>query len=264
MPQFLGQHFLINQAAIERIIAAARITSGDIVIEIGPGSGALTLPLLETHGAQISYIGIEKDAALARALELEIKNKGLSTETKIIIGDALIELPKITAALGRKKFRIIGNIPYYITGALLRVIGELEHKPAQTVLMIQREVAQRVCAKPGEMNLLAAATQVWADAELLFILPPKDFDPPPKVHSAVISLRTHAHQLEPKKLAEYYRALHTIFKQPRKTLLNNLAEQADREQARSIITKAGLEEGVRPQNLNVEQIQELAAAIQEL
>jgi 16S rRNA (adenine1518-N6/adenine1519-N6)-dimethyltransferase len=261
MPEYLGQHFLINDTAIERIIAAAEITSDDIVIEIGPGSGALTLPLLETQGSQMGYVGIEKDATLARALELEIKNKGLVTETKIIIGDALIELSKITAAIEGKKIRIIGNIPYYITGALLRVIGELEHKPTQTVLMIQKEVAQRVCAKPGEMNLLAAATQVWASTELLFTLPPKDFDPPPKVHSAVVRLKTHGRQLDMHTLTKYYEMLHVAFKQPRKTLLNNLSEKLDRQQARLLIEKLGLPEGVRPQDLDIEQLRRLASLL---
>ncbi len=259
MPQPLGQHFLKNQKAITRIIDALNLQKGETVIEIGPGLGALTIPLVaECDRLDCKLIVIEKDAELAGELVSSLVGKSV----QIIAGDALLELPKLTNQLTKQltNYSLVGNIPYYITGALLRTIGELPIKPRKTVLMIQKEVAQRLCATPPKMNLLAAATQIWAEPKILFELPPTDFDPPPKVWSAVIQLIPLAgsNPSSPSILLDYYRALHIIFKQPRKTLLNNLSEEIGREQAQKIMPGLALEPNIRPQNLSIEQIIEIS------
>jgi len=257
--QFLGQHFLKNESAISQIINSIAPKKGEAVIEIGPGAGALTKPLAQVcKKIGCSLIGVEKDPELVN--QLTSWSVSQENQIEIIAGDTLTELPKLTNRLTEQQmsYRIVGNIPYYITGHLLRTIGELEHKPIKTVLMIQKEVAQRVCAEPGKMNLLAAATQIWADPKLLFTLPPKDFDPPPQVHSAVIQLTTRQAIPDQKTLEKYYSALHVIFKQPRKTLLNNLGEKIDRQKALEILKKIGVEEKIRPQNLTLLQLQQLA------
>jgi 16S rRNA (adenine1518-N6/adenine1519-N6)-dimethyltransferase len=205
MSQPLGQHFLKNQTALSRIVDAIELQKGATVIEIGPGKGALTIPLAQKCkevGAKL--IAVEKDAELADLLISESVNR--QEQMEIITGDALRVLPELINQLTDQpiNYSLIGNIPYYITGFLFRTIRELSNKPKEAVFLIQKEVAERVSAKEGEMNLLASSVQVWADAEMLFEIPPEDFDPPPQVYSAVIKLTTKKTQLPEKKVAEYY------------------------------------------------------------
>ena len=264
MRQHLGQHFLKNQAALTTIINALDLCEGETIIEIGPGAGALTLPLAGACAEKnCKLIAIEKDGALASKLtqQLTVNNEQL-TEMQIIKGDALQKLPSlVNGQLSAVNCKIVGNIPYYITGALLRLLGELERKPLRTVLMIQKEVAERVSSIPPKMNLLAAATQVWAQIELLAILKPSDFDPPPEVESAIIRLtpvnpRTKfSVGVNPRNFhpEAYYRTIHAVFKQPRKKLRNNIAPE--------ILKKAGISPDVRGQNLGVEELIKLSTVI---
>jgi len=260
MPERLGQHFLKNKEAVTRIINALALKKDELVIEIGPGRGALTHPLLARCAeADCEYVGIERDALLAEELTKELTG---SSKTRVVCDDAVKALPLLVNSLPKSRsIKIVGNIPYYITGALLRVLSELPHKPAATVLMIQREVAERLASE--KMSLLSAATRIWSDAKLLFTLPPKDFDPPPKVYSAVIRLMPVSRQHATTELEKYFTALHIIFKQPRKTLLNNLiAGGLTREEALQKITALSLPENTRPHNLSIEQCERLAFEIQ--
>lgn len=263
MPQPLGQHFLKNKAAITQIIDALQIEKGEVVIEIGPGAGALTVPLAERCAkAGARLIAIEKDHELAASLQL-LAFSG-KEHTEIVYGDVLQELPAIVSRykLTDKSYKLVGNIPYYITGAILRTISELPHKPLVTVLMVQKEVAVRACAEQGKMNLLAAATQVWAQTQLLFTLPPKDFDPPPAVWSAVMRLTFKNQTVPEQELEQYYAAIKVLFKQPRKTLLNNLCEGGiPREEATTLLQRLSLDEKTRAQELTVEMIQKIAVML---
>lgn len=257
MPQKLGQHFLKNKAVIAKIIAALDLCADDRVIEIGPGKGALTLPLAETCRAkQCSVTAIEKDAQLVGELK-DLSIAGL----EIIQGDALKEIKnQISNIKNKEGFKIVGNIPYYITGKLLRTISELETKPSLTVLMIQKEVAERLTAKSGNMNLLAAATQIWADVSIIAHLNPHDFDPMPKVDSAVVRLESRIMYHESWDEERYYKLIHTAFKQPRKTLLNNLAEGFDRpkDEVLPILQRLGFNEKTRGQELDIAQLAALS------
>src|SRR3989344_1254738 len=221
MNKRLGQHFLINKFAIKKIVAALNLKANDTIIEIGPGKGALTFPLLEEcQKLNCKIIGVEKDPELVNKLESYKVKKFYNFE--IINGDALKILPDYK--LQTTGYKLIGNIPYYITGKLLRILSELENKPKLIVLTIQREVAERITAKQGEMNLLAAAVQVWAEAEIIGYLKPSDFSPPPKVESAIIKLATRIQPLVTRDgVDDYYKIIKILFKQPRKTLLNNLS-----------------------------------------
>ena len=168
-------------------------------------------------------------------------------------------------------YKIVGNIPYYITGKLLRTISELDHKPERTVLLIQKEVAERICAVPPAMNRLAASVQFWADAEIVAPVPRCDFSPAPEVDSTVIVLKTKdtrqnsaapgGNVVEP---ALYYRAVRGIFAQPRKTLLNNLSAMAakgiSKDQIVEQLQKIGVNHTARPQDLGIEQIIAIAKA----
>ena len=257
MKKSLGQHLLLNKTAIQKIVQATNPQRGELIIEIGPGAGALTLPLIKKCGVVgAGLIAIEKDAALAQ--KLKIKKEGV----KIIAGDALKILPAIMqeSLFMIHNYKIVGNIPYYITGKLLRIISELEYKPALAILMIQKEVAERIIARPPKMNLLAAAVQYWATPQLLFNLKPGDFNPPPMVSSAVISLTPNGKTNGSKTTDSYYRLIRALFKQPRKTILNNLKSglSITSKEATEILKKESLNPNDRPQNLSIEQIKNLA------
>ncbi len=265
MKKSLGQHFIVNKAAIQKIIAALDLKEGETIIEIGPGSGALTLPLAEKcEKLNCKIIAIEKDPKLAFSVQRTANSENL----EIVIGDALKELPKITqhSTLTAKRFKVVGNIPYYITGKLLRILSELEKKPEISVLMVQKEVAERIVAKPPKNNLLAAAVQFWAEPKILFKLKPADFNPPPKVDSAVIKFETRDKRYEKRdrtKIDSYYKLLRIIFKQPRKTLVNNLKDGTDlsREDIETLLSGLKIDQKSRPQDLDIEKIEKLAGLI---
>ncbi|NCN52916.1 ribosomal RNA small subunit methyltransferase A [Candidatus Wolfebacteria bacterium] len=251
MNKLLGQHFLINKEVPEKIIKALELNKGDVVIEIGPGTGALTFPLIKKcQELDCKLIAIEKDKGL-------IKNFENKNGLEIFFGDALKDLEKIIPK--NKNYKLVGNIPYYITGKLLRTISELKNKPTNTVLMIQREVAARITSRPPNMNLLAAATQLWAEPKSLFNLPPTDFDPPPQVSSTVIRLKSIDNKMNEKEVANFYKSLHVIFKQPRKTLFNNLREgmEIPQEDIKIGLNKLKIDLQLRSQNLSLDEIKSL-------
>jgi len=271
--QKLGQHFLKNTAVLEKIVGALALTDNDRVIEIGPGHGELTTPLVRAaQGKHCEIFCIEKDHALIGELEQFATRENVvatnSTDNEmntgshvtIVEGDALKLLPNMVAT------KIVGNIPYYITGKLLRIVSELEHKPKRTVLLIQKEVAERICAAPPDMNRLAASVQFWADAEIVAHVPRKDFSPVPDVDSAIIMLTTKPISGKPAgdiDSALYYRAVRAIFAQPRKTLLNNLSmaagETIKKNDISAQIEKIGANSDARPQDLGVDQIASIAS-----
>jgi len=262
MNKRLGQHFLKNKSAIKKIIDALEIKSGETIIEIGPGSGALTFPILEkcrTSNLECKIIAIEKDPHLVNQLTSKLVNWEGGVE--IIHGDVLAILPGLINQLTTQltNYKIVGNIPYYITGKLLRTISELGSKPSLTVLMIQKEVAERVVAQPPKMNLLAAATQFWARPKILFSLKPNNFDPPPKVDSTVIELKTKSEKRKANESENYYKLIRIIFKQPRKTLLNNLKSglSLSKEEIEAALLKENLAPNARPQDLTLENIKNL-------
>ena len=257
----LGQHFLTNKAALRKIVAVLGLKKNDWIIEIGPGHGELT-ELISEAGDEIGGLklsAIERDADLAEAL-----GKKLDKKAEIFFGNALQQLPRIveTGVGAHQSYKIVGNIPYYITGHLLRVIAELKNKPALTVLLIQKEVAERILAEPPRMNLLAASVQFWARPELIAVIPKKDFAPPPKVDSAVIKLETAPS--DPKEAGNYYRAIKIFFSQPRKTLVNNVKSSLSGEKTGRLedflekLGLLGLSETVRAQNLSIDAIKTLS------
>ncbi len=213
MPSKLGQNFLINKKALEAIAKALEIKDGETIVEIGPGHGELTEILATETDDKI--IAIEKDGELAGFLRRKFSD---NDKIEIINGDALKVLPQIPKSyiLNSKSYKVVGNIPYYITGYLLRILSELENKPSLAVLTIQKEVAERLVAKPPRMNLLAAAVQFWSEPEIIGELPKEDFRPMPKVNSATIKLKPKKSS-PPANQKKYYRLIKIIFKQPRKT-----------------------------------------------
>ncbi len=249
--KFLGQHFLNDANVTKKIIGALKITSGDTVLEIGPGHGELTRPLAEAcRAADAKLFAIEKDAGLAEGLKIE--------GVEIITGDALEHLKSSTYT------KVVGNIPYYLTGKLLRIMSEQEIRPSRAVLMVQKEVAERMIASPPKMNRLAASIQFWAEPKIVARVSKEQFTPPPEVDSAIIALvaKTEGEAIATER---YYATLRALFAQPRKTVLNNVAAMyekgAEKQKMIEMLQKLGVDPTARPQNLTIENIVSVAKAV---
>lgn len=253
----LGQHFLKNKSALRLIAESLDLAAQDIIIEIGPGHGELTEFLAAANVKKI--IAIEKDGDLFESLKKKFRG---DDRVDIVPGDALTMLPTVIQNYKFKilNYKIAGNIPYYITGHLFRVVSELEHKPERCAFTIQKEVAERICSVPPRMNRLAASVQFWASAKIVKVLPPGDFSPPPKVSSAIIALETV--RQDHVEAGHYYAAVRALFAQPRKTLVNNIAKATGQKggAVAEKLSSIGMIPGDRPQNLSVSDIVAIAKA----
>jgi 16S rRNA (adenine1518-N6/adenine1519-N6)-dimethyltransferase len=262
----LGQHFLINKAVARKIIAALEIKSNDVILEIGAGHGELTEELnreSQLPNRAVKIIAIEKDAKLVSGL-IGLKVNKLLDNVEIVKGDVRNMLPQIikTYNLQPATYKLVGNIPYYLSGYLLRLIGELNQKPALGVFTVQKEVAERIASRPPRMNKLAAAVRFWAIPAILGIVSKKDFRPIPGVDSAIIKLETRKREIFPLP-ANYYKTVNILFRQPRKTILNNLQARSNeleitKERIAEKLAEIGIISQDRPQNLSVEDIVKIA------
>lgn len=263
--QKLGQHFLENQSVLKKIADAVGAEPGETIIEIGAGHGELTEEIenvnlkIKNGDGGFRIVAIEKDRLLVEALK---KKFGRRANVEIIEGDALKMIPNLAKSynLKARSYVIVGNIPYYLTGRLFRVIGDLNPKPARCVLTIQKEVAERICAAPPRMNRLAALVRYWADPTLLHAVPRTAFRPQPKVTSAVILLRptTAVHPGVP--WAAYQEFVRLLFQQPRKTIANNLrAAELGRAHTAAVLTACCVAPDLRPGDLDIGRIGCLAA-----
>lgn len=269
MGQHLGQHFLKNSPDLRKIVRTLALETGDTVIEIGPGHGELTRELASvlSRTPDTKLIAIERDEMFYE--KLVNSNWKLEREkVKFIHKDILKILPKLVTnyQLPVTNYKIVGNIPFYLTGRLLKILSELEPKPKSIVLTIQKEVGERICAHPTRMNpthrkcpmcgmnLLAASVAGWAGAKIAGIIPRNHFTPPPKVDAVILKLvPLDGRSAAPKA---YYELVRMLFKQPRQTILNNLARGLRREKnvLREALTHAGVNPDARPQNLSREDI----------
>ncbi len=252
MGEKLGQHFLKSKKTEEQIAAAMLLEPGEVVIEVGAGHGELTEELL-TLNINLRIVAVEKDPRLVSFLRNRFRE---NKNVEINEGDILKVLKPLSDQLKTQNYKLVGNIPYYLTGYLLRILGELENKPELAVLMTQKEVAERIAARPPKMNRLAASVQFWAEVEILEAVPRSLFNPPPEVDSSVIRLKTRV-ELPGIESKTYYGAVAGLFQQPRKTILNNLTQglsREEREKAIEKLEKLGLDPKLRPQNLDLGQI----------
>jgi 16S rRNA (adenine1518-N6/adenine1519-N6)-dimethyltransferase len=232
----LGQNFLVNPGVLDRIIEAGVVTAEDTVLEVGPGTGALTERLAAT-GARV--IAIEKDARLIEPLREKFAG---NSNIEIIEADILeLEL----SGLVPQAYKVVANIPYYLTSHLIRRMLESWPTPSCAILMVQEEVAHRMMAAPPDMNLLALSVQLYAQPSLVMRVSRGSFRPIPDVDSAVISLTTH--HLEPAARAQNEQIM-TIakkaFGQKRKQLKATIPE--------GDLVQAGVTPTARPQELSIE------------
>lgn len=248
--KLLGQHFLKNKSILASIIELLNLTEDDFLVEIGPGNGEMTLPVLKnSHFSK--FVAIEKDKTLAENLE-KLENPLF----EVFEGDALEKLPKIFGKTS-KKAKIFGNLPYYVTGQIFRILWEYRDHIEMGVFMIQKEVAERMIGNLGEMNRLAAFTCSWSNPKIAFFVNRKEFSPQPKVDSAVIVLTPTAKMLPLELSDTYEKFIRLLFAQPRKKAINNLSElfsgtTAEKKKvAKLFLEKVNIKNTVRPQDINI-------------
>src|SRR4030066_1853371 len=218
----LGQNFLRDEKILEKIISAADLQPDDFVIEIGPGEGVLTEELAK-HAKKV--IAVEIDDNLVKVLRNKLRNK---KNIEIINADILkIDLRQLISKFQIPNFsyKLVANLPYYITSPIIRLFLESELPPQEMILMVQKEVAERIVARLGKMSILALSVQYYAHPELLFYVEKIAFYPVPKVDSAVIKITynkqfTNYNRDEVKK---FFRVVRAGFSAKRKILLNNLS-----------------------------------------
>jgi len=251
----LGQVFLKNKAFLSKIIKAGGISSKDTVLEIGPGKGVLTEALLR---AKAKVMAIEKDPQLVDFLKEKFKTNKNLTVIHADIRDVLNSKQfschsRISGNL--KNYKVVGNIPYYLTSHLIQLLLELKHKPEIIVLMIQKEVAQRIVAQPPKMNLLAVSVQFFAKPEIIASIPKSAFWPQPKVDSAIIKLTPLPVIARSEATKQpFFQVVKAGFSHPRKLLISNLSQnlKISREQLQETFSKLDLPFNIRAQNLSLE------------
>jgi len=258
----LGQNFLADHHAADKIVDALGGISDRLVVEIGPGKGALTDVLAQRAGR---LIAIELDRMLAT--ELRYKYSRFRT-IEVLEGDVLkIDFRTVLnrtigplndlRPIKPSRARVVGNLPYYITSDILLRLFEFHDQFEVIVIMVQREVADRIAAQPGsrDYGLLSSTAQLYCKVENLFTLPPGAFSPPPKVHSSVLRL-TVAPRFEQLQVppAEFISFLKTAFSMKRKTMLNNLKESYPPQRIKMALESASLKTDVRAEAVGLEQM----------
>lgn len=239
----LGQHWLTNKHTLKSIVDLAEIAEDEVVLEIGPGLGDLTEILLERT---TNVIAVEFDGSLIDGLKQKFKDTTLQIENEDIRKFNLTKLPR--------GYKVVANIPYYLTSYLIRLLSQSSNPPSVAVILIQQEVAERLAAKPGQLSVIGVMAQIYWEIELGPIVPSVMFTPPPKVNSQVIRL-TRKLRAEVPALFErdFFRLVKIGFSQKRKTLNNNLSAglHISKEEARNLTQSVGLKPGLRAQELSI-------------
>lgn len=237
--KYMGQNFLIDENVLNKIIGAANLSLKDTVLEIGPGLGILTIELAKRTK---KVIAIEKDKTLCEILKKILKEQNINN-VEIVNKDIL----KVFGEIPNSNYKIVANIPYYLTSPLIRKFLEAKDRPGTIILMVQKEVAQRITAKPPHMSILSIAVQFYAEPEIIDYVPKNSFFPMPKVDSAIIRIipqsyvgRATSHI----NTEKFFTLVKTGFSSKRKMLKNNLPK-IDLE-------KIGLNPKVRAENLSID------------
>ncbi len=244
----LGQNFLVDPANLQKVIDAAQVSSGDSVLEVGPGLGSLTR-LLAQQAARV--VAVELDARLIPPLEEVLTG---FTNVELVQGDILALHP--ASWKQPPGYLVVANIPYYITSALIRRLLETDPQPARMILTVQKEVAERICAGEGKMSLLALSVQVYGQPRLAANIPAGAFYPAPQVDSAVVRIDLFPEPRLPMPVLEsFFRLAKAGFSQKRKNLRNSLAGGMhwSSSQADAILERAGIDPRRRAETLSIEE-----------
>lgn len=240
----LGQHFLHSQSALATIVAAAHIKASECVIEIGPGEGALTEHLLATNA---HVVAIEKDRRLIPLLEKKFAGKKLTLHE----ADALVIDPRALSI--SSQYKVVGNIPYYITGALIKKFLTAELQPSLLVFLVQKEVAERI-ARSKKESILSLSVKAYGKPKYVKTVPRGAFVPPPKVDSAILLIETISRDNFQNQEHEkrFFELLHAGFGSKRKFLIRNL-EKFIGKQVSEACTRAGIAPRARAEDVTLTQ-----------
>lgn len=250
----LGQHFLFERGVVERMVRQAGITEDDTVLEIGPGLGILTSELLRKAGR---VVAVEYDHALAAHLRDAF---GDFPRFDLVEGNALA-LVNDDLIPGKEPFDVVANLPYSVGTAILRHLLEQPRRPRRLTVMLQKEVAERIVAKPPEMGVLSVATQFFAEPRIAFTVAPSVFIPPPKVESAVVILDVREEPPLPEELhPRFFKIVTAGFQQKRKQLANAIADvlRLPKPEIAAWLSVAGVDPMRRAETLSVGEWVELA------
>lgn len=252
----LGQNFLTDESALDMIVTTARVESHDQALEIGPGLGSLTrLLALEAR----SVTAVELDDRLFPALSSVL---AAYKNVKLVRGDILDLDP--ASLMDHKDYLVVANIPYYITSAVIRHLLESSVQPRRIVLTIQQEVARRICAQPGDMNLLALSVQVYGQPVVCADIPARAFYPPPTVDSSVLCVEIHPQPILPVSLlGTFFSLAKAGFSQKRKKLRNSLSGgmRLSTSEVERILTDANIDAQRRAETLDLEEWGKLSAVV---
>jgi len=241
----LGQHWLKDPDMLAAIADAAALTPDDTVLEIGPGLGTLTSRLLARAGR---VTAVEYDADLARKLPGQFPGKQLTVVHEDILQFDLSQLPT--------GYVVVANVPYYITSKIVQKLLTAENKPRRTVLLVQKEVAERIAAEPSAMSLLGVSAQLYAEAKQGPVVPRQFFVPPPKVDSQVVVLETRAQPLvSPADEKDFFRVVRAGFVAKRKKLRSALAAglALDKTEVETMLQHAGISPDWRAEDVSIAQ-----------
>jgi len=245
----LGQHFLTSQKIVANIVSAARLAPRDVVLEIGPGKGVLTKELLK-KAEQV--VAIEKDAELVAMLEEKFAPE-IASRKLILVEEDVRNVFESEESLLPEVYKVVANIPYYITGEIIEMVLSAPQQPETVVLLVQKEVAERVVARDGKESVLSIAVKAYGTPKIAFKVPRKFFSPQPKVDSAVliiehVSRKRFANADEEK----FFEVMKRGFAHKRKKLSSNLTGVVAKDAFASFANERGLPEAARAEELSID------------
>ncbi len=253
----LGQHFLIDREVLDAIVEAAQLTKNDFIIEIGPGFGVLTFPLAEQAGRILAIETDKKIIKILKALGSGYPNIDLLPANILKLDNQQIyqHYQNWARAKGAKtSYKLISNLPYYITSPILKQFLETKHRLDLIVVMVQKEVAERIVAKPGDLTILGISVQLFGDPEIIQVVPRSAFWPKPEVESAILRIVPHkkiGHDIDDVRL--FFRIVKAGFGERRKQLHNSLSGGLSLEDktVRNILAGIGIDPKTRAQDLKI-------------
>ncbi|MDP1546054.1 MAG: 16S rRNA (adenine(1518)-N(6)/adenine(1519)-N(6))-dimethyltransferase RsmA [Anaerolineales bacterium] len=252
----LGQNFLQDESVLEKIAAAAEILEDDCVLEIGPGLGSLTRHLA-VAARLVTAVELDRDLLIPLQAVL-----APHPNVRVVQGDILEQ--NISELVDRPNYIVAANIPYNITSAIIRHLLESDPKPRRVVLTIQKEVAERICAQPGDLSLLALSVQVYGQPRIAAKIPAGAFYPAPNVDSAILRIDIYDQPLIPQELlATFFKLIKAGFGQKRKTLRNSLSAglHISPQNAEALLTSANIDPMRRAETLSIEEWKGLCEAV---
>lgn len=249
----LGQHWLHDDESLQAMCDIATVNKDDFVLEIGPGLGTLTQKLAKQAK---EVLAVEFDKDLAKQLPKRVNTQNVQVTNQDILKFDLTTLPS--------DYKVIANIPYYLTSNLIRILSESSNPPLSATLLVQKEVAERVASGPGGMSLLSVTTQMYFEPSLGMVVPAELFTPPPKIDSQIVHLQRRSTplfiDLDSRRVFQVVKA---GFSNRRKTLLNSMSAglRLPKEETATILSDANINPQLRPQDLDLDDWLRLAKIV---